>query len=211
VTERKPVDWEAVEREYRAGQLSVAEIGRQQGCSHTAINKRAAKEGWTRNLAAKVREVATARLVSDGAVSAPVSAAHARETVEAAAARVVDVVRSHRRDIAAGRSMASSLVAELEAVTRDREAIEETIELETEDDKSPRRRAQMLAAVSLAGRAGALKALSDATRTFVGLERQAFNIDAEPSGEHVQGVIIDRPPRETREEWEARRRREMGA
>jgi DNA-binding Lrp family transcriptional regulator len=41
MTERMSVDWEAIEREYRAGQLSVREIARQQGLSHTAINKRA--------------------------------------------------------------------------------------------------------------------------------------------------------------------------
>jgi hypothetical protein len=29
MTERKSVDWEAIEREYRAGQLTVVEIGRQ--------------------------------------------------------------------------------------------------------------------------------------------------------------------------------------
>ena len=56
MTERKSVDWEAIEREYRAGQLAVVEIGRQHGLSHTAINKRAKRDGWTRNLADRVRK-----------------------------------------------------------------------------------------------------------------------------------------------------------
>jgi hypothetical protein len=51
MTERKSVDWKAIEREYRAGQLTVVGIGCQHGLSHTAINKRAKRDGWTRNLA----------------------------------------------------------------------------------------------------------------------------------------------------------------
>ena len=65
MTERKLVDWEAIEREYRAGQLTVVEIGRQHGLSHTAINKRAKRDGWTRNLAGRVRKEVSARLVSE--------------------------------------------------------------------------------------------------------------------------------------------------
>ena len=42
---RPAIDWEKIEREYRAGQLSVVEIGRQHGISHTAINKRAKRDG----------------------------------------------------------------------------------------------------------------------------------------------------------------------
>ena len=53
---RSDADWEAVEREYRAGQLSIREIGRLHGVSHTAIAKRARKEGWSQNLAARVRK-----------------------------------------------------------------------------------------------------------------------------------------------------------
>jgi len=58
---RPVIDWEAIEREFRAGQLSVVEIGRQHGLSHTAINKRAKRDGWTRNLADKVRKAVSAR------------------------------------------------------------------------------------------------------------------------------------------------------
>jgi nucleotidyltransferase/DNA polymerase involved in DNA repair len=64
-TERKSVDWEAIEREYRAGQLTVVEIGRQHGLSRTAINKRAKRDGWTRNLADRVRKEVSARLISE--------------------------------------------------------------------------------------------------------------------------------------------------
>jgi hypothetical protein len=91
MTERKSVDWEAIEREYRAGQLTVVEIGRQHGLSHTAINKRAKRDGWTRNLADRVRKEVSARLVSEKA-----SPEAERAAIEPAVARGVQVVREHR-------------------------------------------------------------------------------------------------------------------
>lgn len=47
-TPRSTANWSAIEREYRAGKLSVSKIAQKHGISHTAINKRAAKEGWKR-------------------------------------------------------------------------------------------------------------------------------------------------------------------
>jgi len=45
---RLSIDWEAVERDYRAGTLSLRELSRKHGCSHSAIANRAGREGWTR-------------------------------------------------------------------------------------------------------------------------------------------------------------------
>src|SRR5271169_5361586 len=80
MTERKSVDWEAIEREYCAGQLSVREIAETCGVSHPAILKRAKRDGWERNLSDAVRDKVTTRLVTDG-----VTGKSARETVELAA------------------------------------------------------------------------------------------------------------------------------
>ncbi|WP_448206480.1 hypothetical protein [Azospirillum sp. sgz302134] len=185
MAERKPTDWEAIEREYRAGQLSVSEIGRQYGVSHTAINKKAKSQGWTRNLAERVREEVSARLVSDG-----VSAANARETVELAAARGVEIVRSHRQDIASGRKMVSLLMKELETATVHIDDIEEVIEEETADDSNGKRRAMMQMAVALPSRAKTIASLSMAMKNLIGLERQAFNLSDGPDDEK-KGVTIN--------------------
>lgn len=149
-------DWEAVEREYRAGQLSVSEIGRQHGVSHTAINKKAKLQGWTRNLAAKVRQVVSERLVSD-----EVSSANARETVEMAAARAVDVVRSHRRALsqlnAIGDILATRLSQHLDGIEPDGPGLHEK--------ESP---------------SDMLEKLSRTRQRAIQLERQAFNLDTQP-------------------------------
>ncbi|MFP5513410.1 MAG: hypothetical protein ACLGJC_10050 [Alphaproteobacteria bacterium] len=174
MAERKQIDWEAIEREYRAGQLSVSEIGRQQGVSHTAINKKAKAQGWTRNLTEKVRQEVSARLVSDG-----VSADNVRQTVELAAARGVEVVRSHRQDISSARSLVRLLMGQLVEAATSRDQIEDAIHAETSDDDNAQRRNQMLRAVSLSSHAGVAKDLSAALKNLIPLERQAFNLDAD--------------------------------
>lgn len=65
-------DWEAIESAYRAGLMSIREIASQQGITHTAINKRAKKEGWERDLKAKIKAKADS-LVSKREVSKQVS------------------------------------------------------------------------------------------------------------------------------------------
>ena len=185
---KRPVDWEAIEREYRSGQLSVSEIGRLYGVSHTAINKKAKRLGWSRDLAEKVRQEVSARLVSEG-----VSATSQRETIEQAAARDVEVIRSHRKDIGAGRRIVAGLFDELQSVSENRDDIEAEIEIETESDRSPKRRAAMLRAVSLGTRASTALSLASSLRHLVGLERQAFSIDSSPTGgedEDEKTVII---------------------
>jgi hypothetical protein len=171
MTERKSVDWEAIEREYRAGQLTVVEIGRQHGLSHTAINKRAKRDGWTRNLADRVRKEVSARLVSE-----KVSPEAERAAIEPAVARGVQVVREHRASIGRGQRLLSALFGELEEAAENRDEIEAAIEEETEDDDTGKRRAMMHRAVALPSRAGVIVNLSNALRTLVALERQAFNL-----------------------------------
>jgi hypothetical protein len=177
MTERKSVDWEAIEREYRAGQLTVVEIGRQYGLSHTAINKRAKRDRWTRNLADRVRKEVSARLVSEKA-----SPEAERAAIEPAVARGVQVVREHRASIGRGQRLLGALFGELEEASENRDEIEEAIEEETADDDNGKRRAIMLRAVALPSRAGVIVNLSNALRTLVGLERQAFNLGDAPDG-----------------------------
>lgn len=170
MTEPKPpVDWELIEREYRAGQLSVSEIARLGNCSHTAIQKKAKKRGWTRNLREKVREEVAARLVAEG-----VANGNARETIERAAERDIQLIRDHRKDISSGRLVVRSLWEELQEASDHRVAIEQAIVAETNEDG--KRRAIMLRAVSLSSRSSTAANLAVALKNLVGIERQAFGL-----------------------------------
>lgn len=186
MSDRKVIDWEAIEREYRAGQLSIREIAGIQGVSHVAIMKRAKRDGWERNLSEAVREKVTARLVTDG-----VTGKSAKETVELAAERGVQVIREHRASIGRGQKLVSALFTELEEATDCRDEIKEAIEIETADDQNGKRRAMMFRALALPSRSGVIVNLAGALKTLVSLERQAFNLDDGASpGDGVQTVNV---------------------
>lgn len=175
---KRQIDWERIEQEYRAGQLSIGEVARQHGVVTGAIHNRAKRYSWTRNLAAAVRQAVQAKLVTDG-VTDDVTGPHAQEAIERAAVRGVEVVRQHRKDISTGRLIVASLMEELTQASERRDEIEEEVELETAGDRDTKRRNLMLRAVSLPSRAGVIRDLSGAMRNLVGLERQAFSLDVE--------------------------------
>lgn len=154
--QRKAVDWEAIEREYRAGQLSLREIGRQYDVTAPAVLKRAKKHGWERDLSNRVRESVNAKLVRETArETAPVNAVNAQEAVALAAARGVDVVFRHRRDIAKLDALKTRLAEKAETL------IEKVADLKDLGDA--------VAAVEGLGRTQA---------KLIPLERQAFSLDA---------------------------------
>ncbi|WP_314102731.1 hypothetical protein [uncultured Stenotrophomonas sp.] len=114
---RPDIDWERIEPSYRAGLLSVREIAAQHGITHGAINKRAKRDGWTRDPQAKIEAKADA-LVSKQQVSREVSneaKVSERVLVEASAQVIADIRLNHRKDIARARAMTMSLLEELES------------------------------------------------------------------------------------------------
>lgn len=174
-----PTDWEAIEREYRAGQLSVSEIARQYGISHTAINKKAKAEGWVKNLAKQVRETVSARLVSD-----EVSKANARETIDAAASRGVEVVRSHRKDIASARARTERIGAQVERLA-------ERIDTMQPDDP------HFHSLIDTAARANSQ--LTQALARVIPLERQAFSLDDPTKDDSATALSAEQVRRMARE------------
>lgn len=71
MTEAKPQpDWKAIELDYRAGIKTLREIADAHGITHGAINKRAKRDGWTRDLKAKIQAKAKKVILEDDAMSA---------------------------------------------------------------------------------------------------------------------------------------------
>lgn len=108
---RPAADWEAIERDYRAGLLSLREIAAPQGISEAAIRKRARRDGWERNLAARIAAKAEA-LVRKDVVRDEVR--NEREIVEANAQMQAQTILRHRRDIQRHNEIASEHETELE-------------------------------------------------------------------------------------------------
>ena len=177
MTAKQP-DWEAIERAYRAGALSIRTIADRNGISDTAIRKKAKASGWVRDLSEQVRKEVRNKLVRgevrDGQCANPERDA---EIVEEAAEEGATVVRSHRRDIRKASNLANLLMDDLLTTIQQRESIEDAIEEETRNDSNGMRRANMLGAVSLPSNAKTLFQLSSAMKNLQVLERQAFNLD----------------------------------
>lgn len=191
----KTIDWERIEAEYRAGVLSLREIAaKHDGSNHVAIARRAKKEGWTRDLSARIQAKAEA-LVTEQTVTAGVTASKAvtaKQIVEENAQAIANVRLAHRRDINRSRTLAMSLLQELEDQTGNQDLLEGLRELmappEGDDSKASEaaynKRLEMFdKVVSLSSRTDTMKKLSETLKNLIALEREAYGLktgDSEP-------------------------------
>ena len=186
------IDWEAVEREYRAGQLSNRMIAEKHGISDTAIRKRAKAQGWSKDLTEKVRQEVRSQLVRAEVRTPSVSD---REVIEVAAATGAQVVRTHRKDIRTAADIVGLLMGQLLDAASNREELAEAIEEETANDETGHRRAKLYRAISLQSHAAIVRDLSTAAKNLVQLERQAYNLDEqqheEPYEDRLRRVLGD--------------------
>ena len=167
MTKRREIDWEAIEQEYRANQLSVAEIARKNDISHQAIFQRAKRKGWERDLTQQVKQRVAQKLVADVADRNVTD----DNITEAAAERGANIIRSHRKDIQALRKLEGHLIAEL-------------------DDKPTKlylaqyqgKVIEKVVGLTASERAMAANNLANVQHKRIQLERQAYNLN-EGSGE----------------------------
>ena len=187
-------DWETIESAYRAGLMSIREIASQHGITHGAINKRAKRDGWERDLKAKIKAKADA-LVSKREVSTQVSTGKAlseRILIEANAEVIANVRMEHRGDIRRAREITNALFDELGAECADIEALRKLGELMLQPDENGRDRLNEVyqSIIALPERVKAVKALSDAMKNLIGLERQAYDI-GDDKGDNVVSKLSD--------------------
>jgi hypothetical protein len=120
---RSQTDWERVEVDYRAGILTLREIGKKVGVSHQAITQKAKREGWDRDLHARIKARAEA-LVAKRALAAAnlpakvsrVGKATERATVEAAAEELSHVLSGRKAMVERLRATAVKLASEMEGM-----------------------------------------------------------------------------------------------
>ena len=171
-------DWERIEADYRAGLLSVREIASANGVSHVAISKRAKRDGWERDLGAKIKAKADA-LVTKAEVTKEVTSEQLvteRRIVEANAQVIAEVRVTHRRDIARARSLAMKLLDELEVQT-DNIGLLEQLETALAGEGGPDGLLRVLQRVtSTSGRIDSAKKLAEAMKVLISMEREAYGI-----------------------------------
>lgn len=185
MAEKKVIDWEKIELDYRSGVKSLREIATEHEISEGAIRKRAKRDDWSRDLSAKIKAKAD-DLVRKEQVRSEVrtqSTISEKETIDANASLVASVRLSQRKDIQRSRSIAMRLFDELEHQVgiENVENLEKLGELLRSDDDKGRDALNDLymKIISMPGRVKSMKDLSDTLKTLIALERQAFGLDDE--------------------------------
>ena len=181
----KPViDWERIEVDYRAGIKTLRDIAEEHKITHGAINKRAKRDGWVRDLTAKIQAKA-AELVSRSAVSKEVSKTMRileSEIITANAVNNATIEIKQRNDVTFGRGVITSLIEELKGQIDNRAELEDLGEMMRNPDAygNDKLNDHYMRAISFAGRVDSAKKLADANKVQIELERRVYKIDTDP-------------------------------
>lgn len=184
---RPPVDWEAVEREYRAGIKTLRQIGEEFGCSHVGVKKKAEREGWPRDLSAKIKELADAK-VTKALVTKEVTketAVSERQVIEASAEMMAEVIRSHHRLLTRLRGIAMLLLDRLEAELEGTDLFRQLGEMMASPDEFGVDKVGDLyrKVIALPTQTDTAKKLAEMLKTIIELERKVFKIDEQKPAE----------------------------
>lgn len=175
MTEQKKTDWERIEIDFRAGVKTLRQIGEEYGVSHVAVSRKAKREGWPRDLSAKIAAKARDK-VTKASVTSGVTKQTEQDVVEAEAEIQSRITLAHRKDIPAKRELVGKLFAEIEAMTDNHDLLEQLREALASGDQD----LLALAAKRVSSLPSRIKGVSDlvnAYKALIQLERQAFNID----------------------------------
>jgi hypothetical protein len=196
--EKKIVDWAGIEREYRVGIRSLRSLGDQYGVSEGAIRKRANKDGWTKDLAAKVqaradelvrKEEVRKQVRTERESANRVLDESERNVVEVNAQVQATVMREHRETLQTVRGVLREMIAEVESLTFRPELIERLLDMigehcesEAEQKAQIKRIEAFTKAMNIHVRVDSLKKLVEASRTVVQTEREIFGMDNRDTG-----------------------------
>lgn len=185
MAERKQVDWESVERDYSAGLLSLREIGDKHNVAHQVIARKAKKEEWARDLREKIAK-AVDKKIGDKQVGDSLGdskKASEKEIIEVNAQAIVNIKLAHRGDIRKSKNIVNALFDELELTTDNRELFEQLGELLRQESESGHDKLNDIykKCISMPQRIDGVKKLTDALKTMIGLEREAYDIQSTPT------------------------------
>lgn len=178
---RRRVDWDAVERDYRATQMTLRELGEKHGADSGAIARKAKKDGWSRDLTPAVRQATNAALI-EAAISTQVSESqqNVSTAVLAVAQQNTQVILGHRTGLKRITSIKEALLNQIEQAAQNLPDLAEVIEMVRNPDENGVDRANdaMRKAMSRTALVDDLKKLTEVDERVRKGEREAFNIDA---------------------------------
>lgn len=195
-------DMERLEADYRAGILTTREIGQLHGISHARVSQYARQRGWTRDLSHKVKAAVAAKLAAPTLPAelirkVPATRVTEEQAVEIGAQVITAVVLEHRSNIRKARSLAVSMLAELEDLSGDQESLHQAaakaLEGLGQGDTKPAKAflARLEDVMALGARAGNLTQVVNVLDRSIVMERRAFDLDNQQS---VQPVAPGQQP-----------------
>ena len=181
MAEKKVIDWEKIELDYRAGIKSLRQIAGEHDIAESGIRRRVKQYEWVRDLSEKIKAKAD-DIVRKESVRTKTTISE-KDKIDASANEVASVRLSHRKDIQRSRKIAMSLFDELEMMVGQENVklLEMLGELMwSPDDKGNDKVNDLyMKIISMPGRVKSMKDLSDTLKTLIALERQAFGLDDE--------------------------------
>lgn len=155
---KEQIDWEAIERDYRLGQLSVRELSRRHEVEPSTITRRAKKEAWVRDLTEEIKQRTRAGMAELAQQTAQQHATESntalRDGVEVAVETNLRVIRQHQVRI-------GDNAKRLEYLTTKFDTISDAVADINEIGKA----------------AAAFESIVRAQKTLVALEREALGLD----------------------------------
>ena len=182
--EKRPIDWEAIERDYRAGIKTLRKIAEDNpGVSHVTIANKAKSFGWTRDISAKIQAKAD-ELINKAVLNKPLnkrdSLSEAQIILENGAQSAA-IRLSHRADIKRMRVIIAAQMEELEASSGPDQAqrLRDLGELmrNENDNGSDKLNDIYRAVIGLPDRSRVAKQLAETLRIAIDLERREFGMD----------------------------------
>lgn len=168
---REQIDWEAVERDYRLGQLSVREIARRHEIEASTITRRAKKESWVRDFSEEVKARTRAGLVDIAKQQAQQHATDSntalRDGIEIAVETNLRVLREHQAGIRGNAERLARLTEKFDTLA------DSAADL-----------------MDMTKAASSFESLVRAQKTLVALEREALNIDSGNEGGEAGDITI---------------------
>lgn len=184
MSKKKQIDWDKIERDYRADVLSIAQISRESGAPSSTIRTRAKRNGWKRDLSTRIKMRADEFVNQDAIKNAITNIQDSEElTVDENARLTAGVRLSHRKDIQRARRMTVTMMDDLEVMIGQdgRESLAELLKALVDEGLIEERDSTAIAAykkaTGLSQQIANMQKLADTMTKFVALERQAWNLD----------------------------------
>ena len=202
--EKTEVDWTAIERHYRANELSLNEIAKRYGVSRPGIQKRAEREGWVRDLSKKIDQATQNKVVvavakQQVAGELPLATKMAEKAyVDAYSDASAAVDMDQRADVKRALSIQRSMLEELEQLTRPEfaERLEWLGKVMDESGPTPsggwktdKINELYQYVISLGGRIKMAKELGAAHGVYLPLQRKMFKLDEGKSAAPFEDLL----------------------